>query len=340
MRQIVAIAVCAVLGAGVVRADVTMEDKSQVKFAGTLGRMVNLFGGRGAREGLVSSVVVKGDRKLTRAGDAGQIIDLREEKVYDVNFKDKSYTVQTFADIRREMEEARRKAAEEAAKAEREAPGSAPTAQQGQEPQAEIDFSLKESGQRKAINGFDAREVVMTIAVREKGKTLEQSGGLVMTTNSWLAPRMPALNEVAEFDRRYAEKLALLTMVDARQMAAAMAMYPMLGDAMKRLQAESVNLDGTAVMTVTTVDAVATAEQQAAAAKAAAEQPKQEGVPRSIGGLAGRLGRRVAQRDEQPTASSTPGRANFMTIQHEVVKVAATASDADVQVPAGFKEKK
>lgn len=335
MRRVMAVVVFGVMcAAGVVRADVTVEDKSQVKFAGMLGRMVNLFGGRGAREGLTSSVVVKGDRKATRTGDRLQIIDLREEKVYEVDLKDKSYTAVTFADIRKQMEEARRKAAEQAAKE----PGDTRPTPDDQQPekQAEVDFSLKESGQRKAINGFDASEVVMTITVREKGKTLEQAGGLVMTANHWLTPKIAAMNEVVQFDKRYAEKLALPVMIDAQQMAAAMAMYPMMADAMKRLQAENVNMDGTAVLTVMNVDAVASAEQAAAQAKAA--EPKAEGLPRSIGGLAGRLGRRVVRKDDEP-AATTPGRANVMTVQHEVIKVAPTANDADLQIPAGFKQK-
>ena len=44
--------------------------------------------------------------------------------------------------------------------------------------------------------------------MREKGKTLEQSGGLVMTSDMWLAPKIAAMKEVADFDLRYAQKLA------------------------------------------------------------------------------------------------------------------------------------
>jgi hypothetical protein len=332
MRRFMAVAVFGILCAGVVHADVSMEEKTQAKFAGVLGRMVNLFGGRGAREGIVSTVAVKGDRKVTRSGDREQIVDLKEEKVYDVDLKGKSYTVKTFAEIRREMEEARRKAAEQAAK---DAGKPAPSAS-GTQPQTEVDFSLKESGQRKAINGFDAREVVLTITVREKGKTLEQNGGLVMTANTWLAPKIAAMKEVADFDRRYAEKLALPAMIDAQQMAAVVAMYPMMTEAMKRMQAENVNLDGTPVMTVMTVDAVASAEQAATQTKA---EPKEEAAPKSLGGLAGRLARRVVKKGEEPAAATTPGRANFMTTQHEVLKVATTVAEADLQIPAGFKQK-
>jgi hypothetical protein len=328
MRQVITVAVVCLLSFGVAHADVRTQEKTQVSFAGALGRMMNLFGGRAAREGTMTTVAVKGDRKVTRTGQTAQIVDLAEEKVYDVNYRDKSYTVTTFAEMRRQMEEARRKAAEQARES-----GSSPRQDGEPQQEAEVDFSLKESGQRKAINGFDAREVVMTITVREKGKTLEQDGGLVMTTNSWLAPKIAAMREVADFDRRYADRLALPSMLDAQQMAAVMAMYPQMADAMKRLQAEQVNLDGTPVMTVTTVEAVAGAQ--------AAAQPKEEptagSAPRSIGGLAGRLGRRIVKKEEEPAA--TPGRSTFMTTQHELLEVEATANDAELQVPAGFRQK-
>ena len=65
-----------------------------------------------------------------------------------------------------------------------------------------MDFSVKETGQKDDA-GYNAKEVVMTVTVREKGKALEESGGIVMTSNSWMGPRIPAMKELAEFDMRY-----------------------------------------------------------------------------------------------------------------------------------------
>src|SRR5947209_19280679 len=104
------------------------------------------------------------------------------------------------------MEEAKKKAEEE----ERKEAGKEQEKPQAADPnakQVEVDFDVKNTGAKKAINGFDTHQAVMTITVREKGKTLEQSGGLVVTSDMWLAPRIAAMNEVAEFDMRYAQKL-------------------------------------------------------------------------------------------------------------------------------------
>ena len=82
--------------------------------------MVNLFS-KGAREGVTTMVAVKGNRKATLNGDStGQIIDLSEEKIYDLDLKNKTYKVTTFGEIRKQMEEAKRRA-EQAAKEERAA---------------------------------------------------------------------------------------------------------------------------------------------------------------------------------------------------------------------------
>jgi len=44
--------------------------------------------------------------------------------------------------------------------------------------------------------------------VHEKGKKIQQSGGLLVTVDSWLGPKIDALGEVQEFDRRYGLKMA------------------------------------------------------------------------------------------------------------------------------------
>ena len=70
----------------------------------------------------------------------------------------------------------------------------------------EVDFDVRNTGEKKTINGFDTHQVVMTITVREKGKTLEESGGMVLTSDMWLAPKIAAMKEIAEFDAALREE--------------------------------------------------------------------------------------------------------------------------------------
>ncbi len=216
---------------------------------------------------------------------------MNEEKIYDLDLKKKTYKVMTFAELRRQMEEARKKAEEEAQESSRRR-RSRPSAIPNQK-EVEVDFDVKDTGEKKAINGFDTHQVIMTITVREKGKTLEQSGGLVLTSDMWLAPKIAAMKEVADFDLKYAQKLygPMVTGVSASQMAAALAMYPMLKDAMAKMSAEGAKLEGTAIQTTVTIEAVKSAEQLAQESKTAAESK-----PSGGGGLSGRLGGMIAKK--------------------------------------------
>jgi hypothetical protein len=326
-----------VLSSYSIRADVRADEKTRVELAGMLGRMMNMFGGKAAREGVTSSVAVKGDRKATLNDSTGQIIDLGEEKVYDLDLKKKTYKVTTFAELRRRMEEAQKKAQEDARKEstrEKEKPAEPDPNQK----QVEVDFDIKNTGQKKAINGFDTHEAVMTITVREKGKTLEDGGGMVVTSDMWLAPKIDAMKEVAAFDARYAQKLygTMIAGVSAEQMAAAMAMYPMMKQAIGKMSTEGAKLDGTAIQTITTMDAVASADQMAQESKAAADADSRP----SGGGISGRLGGMLAKKIGPKKDDSGKPRSTFMTSTHEVLKVVTDVTPADVAVPAGFKENK
>jgi hypothetical protein len=346
--SIAALAFAVALTAAPARADVKKEERNQFSFAGMLGKVVNFFGGKSAREGVVSSVAVSGDRKMTVNGDnTAQIVDLREEKVYDIDMRRKTYKVTTFEEIRRRMREAEAKAREEAARASAE-----PTAKPQEKPQqtnepakeVEIDFDVKNTGQTKPISGFDTRQVVATITVREKGKTIEQSGGLVMTVDTWLTKQVD-LKEIGDFERRYWEKLAgpmiAANAEQAQQMAQAIAMYPGLKDAFARLSKE--DLGGTAIQTTTTVDAVKSAEQmkeEAARQSSSSASTNESAPPTSIGGAIGGFMRRRQQQQEQKAAASNPNpaRATFMTMNNEVLKITTNVSAADVALPSGFKE--
>ncbi len=300
-----------------------------------LGRLVNIFGGKAAREGVTSTVAVKGDRKATLNDQTGQIVDLAEEKIYDLDLKRKTVKVTTFAELRQRMEEARKKAEENARKEQPQAQPAKPA----DDKQIEVDFDVKNTGQKKTINGFDTHEVVMTITVRDKGKKLEEDGGLVLTSDMWLAPRIAAMKDVADFDRRYFEKLygPMIVGASPEQVASAIALYPMMKPALTRMSTEGAKLDGTAILTTTTIDGVKSAEQVAAEQKQRDSDSKPS-ASGGVGGLVGGFAKRMAQKKMQ--GDEVKERATLMTITNEVLKVTTDVAPADVAVPAGFKESK
>lgn len=318
-------------------ADVRADQKTKFQLGGVLGKVVNIFGGKGAREGVESTVAVKGSRKSTITGSSGQIIDLSEEKIYDLDLKKKTYKVTTFDELRRQMDEARRRA-EEDAKKEQARESNEQNTSEARDPnqkEFEVDFDVKNTGAMKAINGFNTHQAVITVTVREKGKTLEQSGGLVLTTDLWLAPRIAAMDEVQEFDLKYAQKLygPMVAGASPQDMAAALAMYPQIKPALEKMAAEASKVEGTAILTTITMDAVKSADQIAQE-----QQQSQADSPsnaRGVGALVGGLARRASRKEEAPQS-----RATFLTTTNEVLKVTTDVSADDLAIPAGFKESK
>jgi hypothetical protein len=315
-------------------AGVKTEEKNQLKMEGVMGRMMSMFGGKAAKEGIVNTIAVKGDRKMMVSENTGEIIDLSEQKIYNLDFRKKSYQVITFEEMKRRLQETQEQAAKAArdnAKDEK-APG---------EIQMEFDLSSKETGQKRTINGYDCREVVVTITGHEKGKTVEESGGMVMTSHIWLGPEIPAIKEIAQFDQRYARAMGNIFNLggSAEQMAMATAMYPGMKDMIGKMQVENVNMEGAQILTEMTMETVRNAAQMAQAQQKESES-SDEGIS-SVRGLGGMLGRRLGRKKEAaPDPNKPANRSQILTVNHELLKVSTDVSDADVSIPAGFKEKK
>jgi hypothetical protein len=303
-------------------ADVKTREQSSIKFEGFLGKAISFFS-RGKDAGVTNSAAVKGNRKATMGDSTGQIIDLSEEKVYDLDLKKKEYRVTTFEQIRQKMRE-------EAERAKKQQEKEEPPVEKGhpEKPtkEYEVDFDVKDTGQKKQLIGYDTHETVVTVTVREKGKTLEESGGIVLTSDLWLGPRIPEMKELADFDVRYWKQLAgpQLTTMSPEQAAQVLALFPLFGKAMERMQKDGDKLSGTPLDTTMTLEGVKSKEEMTQA-------PQQ---PSGGGGIGGMLAKKIMKKDA-PTQRST-----VFTSHHTVLEVSKSVAASDVAVPADFKEKK
>jgi len=325
-RPLVAIALLATaaLVAPVLRADVKTTEKSVMKLEGMMGAIFNRMAG--GADGITSSVAVKGNRlaRMNSETGQGQIIDLTEQKVYNVDSKKKEYQVMTFAEMKAQME----KAKADMAKQQEQMKPEDKQAVQDAARQLEFDVEVKSTGQTKTLGGQNTRESVVTITMRQAGKKLEEGGGMVLTNNVWLAPRNAALDEVAEFYMKFFKAVYgdLFAGIDMQQMNALSAMLPGVGTLMQRMAEEGRKLQGTPMLTTSVLESVKSAEQMAAA-------PQQSsGGGGGLGGmLAGRMMRGRGQTQQRTTT---------LTTSREILSIASTASAEDVAIPAGFKEKK
>jgi hypothetical protein len=314
-------------------ADATVDTKTKVQFGGALGGVLNTIGGKSTREGIESTTVLKGDRKLTRTGNTGELVDLAEEKVYTIDFGRQTYRVQTFAEIRKQLEDAMKNAEEESSDDDGRGKG------KNEGPEYVVDFDVKETKKVETINGFNTKQVIMTVTVREKGKKLEQSGGSVLTADMWMAGKVTAMKEVADFDARYYKKLygGLLSGAEMQQMAALMAASPTIGKAMKTFGEKRGTLDGTPIRTVLRFETVAGSEQKAQSASS--DQDAGASAAAALGGLLGRAMKKRSEPAESQEAA-TPGRNKVFESTSDTLRATATADASAVAIPAGFKQKK
>ncbi|MEO7191197.1 MAG: hypothetical protein ABI051_09090 [Vicinamibacterales bacterium] len=323
MTVCAAFAVAAAVAAPVLEADVKTREKTTFSIEGMVGGFVRMFGGKAAREGVTSDVALKGDRKATLSDIAGRIVDLGEQKVYELDLKKKEYRVTTFAELRAQFEKAKADAAKQAKEAKPEEKEQLEEAGR----QLEFDYDVKETGQHKTLAGHDTHEAVMTVTAHEKGKTIDQSGGFVMTNTMWLGPKIAALDELYQFELKfvravYGESFA----ADMQQMASVMALYPSFKNMASKMETEGKKLQGTPLSTTMTFETVRSEEQMK---EAASQQPS------SSGGASGMLARRIMGNRGQPQQ-----RSKLLTSTSEMLSVATTVSEADVAIPAGYKEKK
>jgi hypothetical protein len=314
--------------ASIVSADVKSTESNRLQFGGTMGAMLNLFAGQAAKEGAQDVIAVRGDRKMRVFGQHAQLIDLAGEKIYDIDLRRKTYKVTTFDELRRQI-------AEDAKKAEKET-----TPEEPADEDHDVDSSVKPTGQTKIINGFNCHEVIATVTVRQKGQTLEQGGGLVLTDDLWLVPTVPAMKESTDFDVRYFKAIAgpYAAGIPADQMARATALLPALRLAFEKLNVEGASaLDGTTIASDLTADSVKSAAELAQAAKEDDDQPSAHG---GLGGMFGGLSKKLAKKVAAGHAGqdAKEAKTRVLMLHHEVLSIGTSVAADEVAVPPGFRQ--
>jgi hypothetical protein len=323
MRKIVILVVGLAFAATLCFADANVQEKTQVHLGGMVGGIANVFGGKATHEGITSNTYVKGDRRARMVEGSGEIVDLPAEKVYHLDLGRKTYTVETFDEIRKRFEEQKERAEKQRGKEEK--------AEKKQGPEYEVDIDVKDTGQKQAINGYDTHEVVTTITVHEKGKPIEKAGGSIFKADMWIGPRIKEMKEIGDFERRYFQKLygKEFGAADMQQMAILIATNPMFAKAAKAFADKRSSFDGTPIRTILTFEGVAGTEQQAS-------DDQGGGSPSSIGSALGGLMKRASRKRD---ADNGAQRSTLFESTTEILKASATATASDVAIPGGFTQR-
>lgn len=318
------------------------------KITGGLMASMARFGGARATQPQTATVAVKGNRMVHVSSNSASITDLDKETMTHVDFEKKTYSVTTFQQMREMMEEAARK-------------------MKGREggDDANISFSasVKQTGQKKAVNGMNANEFILIMAMSGTDAKTGQSGAMNITNDMWMAPEISGYQEVRDFERRMAEKLGA-TFSGSNPLAS---MRPGMGKGLAEMAKEMSKLKGIPVMQVMRMGSTPdgkplpaaseapelSSQSQVnvgdAAGKAAGDAAIGSALGRlgglgGVGGLGG-FGRKKKQDQQQdPPAQPQPakpaaGGGLLMETTTELSSFSSAPVDAaKFDVPAGFKQ--
>lgn len=178
-----------------------------------------------AREPVVNTVMVKGNRMLRTGAHRGSIVDLDKQTITQINFDKKEYSVMTFEQMNERL----------AAVSPRNAAGA---------PQ-NVQASTKETGRTRQIGGVTAREQIVTVEMGGSGQTSGVRMGMTMTSDLWVGPQVEGYDEMVDFRKRLSEKL--------KWTPDAMGARPGMMGAVAELTKASMGLNGTPVLQKMTI---------------------------------------------------------------------------------------
>ena len=326
--------VLGILAAGTLQADFTYQETSKVtggaivammKFAGAFSKDA-----RRVNEPTTSTVAIQGNRMVRKNQLTATITDLDAETITTINFEKKTYYTMTFAQMKQAMDDA----AQQMNKSKQE---------NGTD--VKFDVKVNDTGKTKNINGFPAREMIVTMTMEGTDQKSGAKGGMDITTDSWLAPEVAGYQEVRAFQRRMAEKLNWAP-------GGGLMNRPDIARGMSELYKEGAKLDGIPVLQVVRMGGAMEGMPQDGenqSKPAASSSSSSSSVPpTSLGGalgsaLGGRfgLGRKKSQPQDQPADAnanpSAPGSLMEMTI--ELTDYSSAPVDAGMfATPAGYKQ--
>jgi len=324
------------ISAPLVRADFTYQETTQMT-GGSMLAMLRALGPltRSAREPIVSTNIIQGNRMATVTKDRVSIIDLDKETITTVDSAKKSYSVMTFAEMKQAMEDAaKRMQGRQKSK--------------GDDVQAQFKISAKATGETKNLQGLNAKEMLITMTMESQNTKTGDSGAMDISTDAWYAPP-PGYGEVKEFHKKMAVKLGNMFgsgMQQISQMAAAQGGQANMSESMEQVAKELAKIDGVPVESVIKMGAGGTTAGGSTPAAQPEPEEKKSGASTIAGDALGRfggLGRR--KKDDQPKDDAPPakgaqsGSGTLMEMTMNLTSFSAGPADTSkFEVPAGYKQ--
>jgi hypothetical protein len=355
IRSVLAIAAVSVLTAGTSRADFKYTQQSKMT-GGALAGVTKTLGvfsksARQANEAQISTTMIRGNRLRTEhaTGDV-EIIDLDERRFIHIDNAKKTYTIQTFDQLKQQIADAQEKAKAEQTKA----------VAKKDDPQKVTmvpKFDMQATGQTRPVMNIPAKEVKMRVDMLFQStdpKTqadLEKSNASYwMTSDAWYGT-IPGYDEVRQFYMKMAKELNWLP--GSMGMA-----NPQMTQAADEFRKNAVKMDGMPLVQFTSFGMASNGQAgQGTGAPDTQQQPPpsttdnstptnpKEAIAKSIGGLFGKKKQQQQQQQNDSNANAptssvpppppVPGSLMDMTI--EVTSYSKDSLDASLfNIPDGY----
>jgi len=231
--------------------------------------------------------IVHGNQKAVVGKDSTDITDLDKEYIVHIDNATHTYTITTFDQMRQAFANMPKQIDKMQAQM-KQAQANQPPAAQPSDIKTTFDVKVNNTGASKLVNGLNSQEQVITLTMHvtatnppapTPGQPVNPNAptslDYTVTTDAWIAPDPPEIEEIADFDIRMGQKL--MQGVDMKAFAEQMhsagnsAMTQMLGskpgaaDAMAQMGKEIAKLKGTRVLEITSMGGLAPAGTAAAA---------------------------------------------------------------------------
>ena len=346
------------LATGVASADVTTEQKVSLEGVGAMA-IVNLSGttktaisGNKSRSDSDLQMQSKLVRFLARnaGGPTAEIVLLDADKMYTLKLNKKEYTETSFADFRDRMQKAAQ------GKGDHEEDKQPSAVDQSKCEWLEPKSDVKKTGKKATIAGFEADEIVITAEQPCKDKETGAICEIALTLDEWMSTSYAANEEVARYQKAYAQKLGADTVLSKQDVSdRAQTMFSQYKGVWANVVDKMKGTKGYPVKSSFALslggDHCKQAQQQQASGAGEGSTGSSDSssgdLTHQVGAKLGSLFHRKkddssdqsAQTATPPPATGPSGTVTLVTISTELVSVSATPIPAGAfEIPAGFKK--
>jgi hypothetical protein len=239
----------------------------------------------------------KGQKMKTESASVSSIFDLDAQTMTSLNHATKTYTVTKFSEIGQSIKSA------------------------GVDAKAEV----RQTGQKKNINGYNATEVVMTMTM-DSPQATKTGMQMTMEMSMWLSSDPPGAQELRAFYQKNMDKFPWAAMAAGGNAG--------MQKAMADMQKQVAQLGGIAVLQVTKMKSMGNDAQMAQMQQGMAQARAQMEAMRKQGGKQAEMAEQALAR-MGPAASGAGGSMFEVTMESSGFST-ASIPDSVFAIPAGY----